>query len=156
MKITTDVKLVKTNILVWLSNRNISFNQFCIFGYFQLFTTMFKLLAILSIIKMYARNNVFILKIIKTWNCTKTRIKVLINLNNKSFWYIDLHWPTLTLLIKSLVDWRQNHSTHFRSVSLIRSRLLSLFLYTFSSLYSKINDRGYCNQVTRGAIDVFW
>ena len=32
------------------SNRNIIFNQFYIFGYFQLFTTMFKLLLILFII----------------------------------------------------------------------------------------------------------
>ena len=31
---------------------------FYIFGYFQLFTTMFKLLVILFIIKMYARNNI--------------------------------------------------------------------------------------------------
>ena len=29
------------------SNRNISFNQFCILGYFQLFTIMFKILVIL-------------------------------------------------------------------------------------------------------------
>ena len=41
------------------SNRNISFNQFYIFGYFQLFTTIFKLLIILFVIKMYARNNFF-------------------------------------------------------------------------------------------------
>ena len=41
------------------SNRNISFNQFYILGYFQLCTTMFKLLLILFIIKMHARNNIF-------------------------------------------------------------------------------------------------
>ena len=41
------------------SNQNISFNQFYILGYFQLFTTIFKLLVILYIIKMYARNNIF-------------------------------------------------------------------------------------------------
>ena len=36
------------------SNRNISFNQFYIFGYFQLFTTMFNLLVILFINYDYA------------------------------------------------------------------------------------------------------
>ena len=41
------------------------FNQFYIFGYSQLFTTMFKLLVILFIIKMYARNNIF--KLIKVF-----------------------------------------------------------------------------------------
>ena len=41
------------------SNRNISFNQFYIFDYFQLFTTILKLLVILFVIKMYARNNFF-------------------------------------------------------------------------------------------------
>ena len=40
------------------SNQNSSFNQFYIFGYFQLFTTMFKLLIILFIIKIYAPYNV--------------------------------------------------------------------------------------------------
>ena len=33
------------------SNQNFSFNQFYIFGYFQLFTTMFKLLVILLLLK---------------------------------------------------------------------------------------------------------
>ena len=52
------------------SNQNISFNQFYILGYFQLFTTMFKLLVILFIIKMHARNNIGMLFFIFGMSCS--------------------------------------------------------------------------------------
>ena len=64
-----------TYVIKDLNNCNKKDNQklkqggksFYIFGYFQLFTTMFKLLVILFIIKMYARNN-----ILKLNNCVLT------------------------------------------------------------------------------------
>ena len=44
--------------------------KFYILGYFQLFTTMFKLLFILFTIKMYARNNIF-----KVWKNLQNQVK---------------------------------------------------------------------------------
>ena len=76
--------------------------------------------------------NVFLLKIttdsIKNLKLyKKKRIKVLINLNHKSFWCIDLLYllifqQTVWLLFESLVDWRQHLSIRFRSADSILSR----------------------------------
>ena len=87
----------------------------------------------------FCTQNVFVLLTktdsIKNLKLYKKRMKVLINLNHKSVWYIYLLflWPllifqeTVWLLFESLVDWRQYLSIHFRSASSILSRFQTAF-----------------------------
>ena len=82
------------------------------------------------------------LTISKIWNCTKKRIKVLINLNHKSFWYIGLSLTVFDLSANRLIALRISGrlkiiSIHTLSIRLFNyllfsNGLLSLFSYTFS------------------------